>query len=461
MKSANIFINFNKRGYMVFQYDIKTSKKDVRSSLCLFFEHKLTAVVNLFLSTFLVGFIFSFSGDIYQYIYNVGIYEISTYASLAITFYLTAFLVDKSSRVWIYRIGILLRTILVIFAIFYGKDLAKFIALAGILNGFSQGVYYSAYNTIQQEMVSRRSIKSFLLFSNVVGKLVDIIFPIVLGALIEISTFQQVAIYVFFLCVIQIGLSFGVKAKRPENSFFSLKQYFKDLKQNEIVCKKMKIIYWISFVYGFTTIIPTLLNICIMMEFKSNFSLGVFTSIFAVISIATILVVNRFTKMGRRELLFYVVALIPVIFAIVFAVFPSAITLILYNLGYSVGYIIYRTIFDIHRNSNLKESGLYGAITEHQIFMELLFNVSRIISYLTLILFGIIQSLVAFKILLVAMLCVAGLVLLLLALYERRFYPKASEEERAYKIIKRCLEDDKTVKLNLSFYCHEDKKFDL
>ncbi|MDE6583741.1 MAG: MFS transporter [Clostridia bacterium] len=428
---------------MAYQYNINTSKKDTRSSVCLFIDHKLAAIVKLFLSTFLVGYIFSFSGDIYQYIFNVGIYEITTYITLPIVYYLTSYIVDKTNRVWVYRAGILLRTVLVVFAIFYGKDISKLIVLAGFLNGFSEGVYYSSYNTMTQEMVSRKSMKSFMLFSNVVGKLVDVVFPIVLGALIEISTFAQVAIYVFALCVIQIGISAGVRSKKPENSFFSLRQYFHDLKQNEVVFKKMKMIYWISFVYGFTTIISTLINICIMMEFGSNFSLGIFTSIFAAISIVTILIVNKVTKVGKRQVFLSVVAIVPIIFAILFAVMPSIYTLILYNLGNSVGWIIYRTIFDVHRNTNLKESGLYSGITEHQTFMEFMFNISRVSVYGAMMLLGLFQNLIAFKIFLVLMICMASAVVVLLIVYERKFYPNISEEEKSYRIIKSCLLDDK------------------
>ncbi len=428
---------------MAYQYSLNAKKKDVGSGVCLFIDHKMAAIVKLFLSTFLVGYIYSFSGNIYEYIFNVGIYEIATYVTLPIIYYLMAFLVDKTNRVWIYRAGILLRTVLVVFAIFYGEDISKLIMLAGFLNGFSEGVYYSSYNTMTHEMVSRKNMKAYLVSGNVVGKLMDVIFPIVLGALIEVSTFAQVAIYVFVLCLIQIVISFGVRSKKPENSNFNLRQYFKDLKQNQTVNRKMKMIYWISFAYGFTTIITTLVNICIMMEFGSNFSLGIFTSIFAAVAIVTILIVNKVSKVGKRQILLCFVALIPVVFAILFAVMPNIYTLILYNFGNSAGWIIYRTIFDVHRNANLKEGGLYDGITEHQTFMEILFNVSRIISYGVMMLLGLWQNLIAFKVFLVLMICMASFTVILLLIYEKKFYPNISDEEKSYRIIKNCLLKDK------------------
>ncbi len=424
---------------MSYQYNIQTSKKDLRSSICLFIDHKLATIVKLFLSTFLVAYIYSFSENIFNYILNVGLYEIASYTTMLISYFVVAYFVDKTNRVWIYRIGVILRAVFVVFAIFYGKDLSKLILLAGFLNGFSQGVYYSAFNTIQQEMVSRKSVKSFMLLSNITAKVVDVVFPLILGALIEISTFAQVAIYVFILCIIQIGISFGIRAKKPDNSFFSIKQYLKDLKENENTYAKMKVIYLTCFVYGFTTIITTIVNICIMIEFNSNLSLGVFTSIFAFIAIVTIMIVNKFAHIGKRTNLFLFIAVFQLAFTALFSIIPNIYTLILFNLANAVGYIIYRTILDIHRNANLKESGLYGGITEHQVIMEIMFDISRVISYGALILLGNFHSLIAFKIFLVLMSISASMVLVLLAIYERKFYSNISNDEKAYKIIKKCL----------------------
>ena len=105
---------------MSYQYNIQTSKKDLRSSICLFIDHKLATIVKLFLSTFLVAYIYSFSENIFNYILNVGLYEIASYTTMLISYFVVAYFVDKTNRVWIYRIGVILRAVFVVFAIFYG-----------------------------------------------------------------------------------------------------------------------------------------------------------------------------------------------------------------------------------------------------------------------------------------------------------------------------------------------------
>lgn len=260
---------------MAYQYNINTSKKDNHSSICLLLCHKLTEIVDLFLSTFLVAYIYNFCGDIYEYINNVGLYELCTYAVLMITFVAVAPLVEKSNRVWIYRIALFLRTGLVILAVFYGKQISQILVLAGALNGLSMGFYYASFNTLQQEMVSRKSMGKFIVIANIFSQIINAIVPIILGALIEISTYTTVAIYIAVICVIQIIISFFIGAKRPEGSNFSLRDYHTKLKANPILFNKIKFLYIILFFYGMSTIINTLLNICIMMQFGSSFSLGV------------------------------------------------------------------------------------------------------------------------------------------------------------------------------------------
>lgn len=82
---------------MGFSYDIKTSKKDKLSSNCLMACHKISAVIDLFLSTFLVAYIYSLSSDIHKYVYNVALYLIVTYASLCIVYYLLGYLLEKQT----------------------------------------------------------------------------------------------------------------------------------------------------------------------------------------------------------------------------------------------------------------------------------------------------------------------------------------------------------------------------
>ena len=83
------------------------------------------------------------------------------YVAVAVAYFIMSPIVQKTNRIWIYRLALALRAILVIFVVFFGENLADMIVFAGALNGISYGCYLASYNVIRQEMVSRNSMNSF------------------------------------------------------------------------------------------------------------------------------------------------------------------------------------------------------------------------------------------------------------------------------------------------------------
>ena len=403
---------------MPYTYDIKTSQKDNRSTISLSVCHLMYSIINLFLTTFLIAHIYTLTSDLYSYALNVGIYQLSCYGCMLVSYFLFSFLVDKSNRICVYRIANIIEAVLVIVTIFYGKDLAKIVVLAGLLNGLAHGAYYASYNVLKQEMVSRKSMDNFAVVLMILTKIVSVVCPILLGALIEISTFSMVAIYVLVLSIIQTVVSFCIKAKRPNESSFNLKEYFIRLKQNPKLTKKVKTIYIISIFYGITSVVSALLNINIMIHFGSSFSLGTITSVFALLTIVILILIKRFTKIGKRSWIFIVATILQIITTIIFIAIPNMITLIIYNLGYAICDVIIATIFDIIRNKNLKECGFYQDIAEHQCVIESVFQITRCLSFTMLIGVSLFKNYIIFQVLFVVFMILYSITPLMIMKYE-------------------------------------------
>ncbi len=217
---------------MSYTYDIKTSKKDLTSSTCLFCANLMNAISDLMVLTFLVAFLYCSSPDIFECIRNIAIFEFFTYAVAIPVFYLFGYLIEKTNRIWIYRLGVIFRTSVVIVLIFIGHNVSRTIILAGVMRGLSTSTYYSSYNTIKQERVSRKSIKKYAILDQILTRSFEIVAPVLLGFIIDLSSYVQASILVAVICSIQIILSFFVCSKRPENSRFDLKGYYKKLKEN-------------------------------------------------------------------------------------------------------------------------------------------------------------------------------------------------------------------------------------
>lgn len=404
---------------MTYQYNIATSKKDSRSNVCLLVCHALTDIITLFLSTFLIAHIYSVTQGVSNYIFNVGVYETSMYVAVAVAYFIMSPIVQKTNRIWIYRLALALRAILVIFVVFFGENLADMIVFAGALNGISYGCYLASYNVIRQEMVSRNSMNSFLAFSSIVSKTLSIVAPIVIGSLIDISTFSQVAIYVAVICIIQIIVSFGISSKRPENSTYNLKQYLNKLKTNPAK-NKIKHVYLTYIAYGTTTIVGTLLTVCVMMEFGSNFSLGAITSIISAVSVLVLILFSKFTKPGKRAWLFIVLAILP-LSSLLVVFLPSTYAVVIYQVCMGIAMIILNPTLATYRNGNLKEAGLYDCIDEHQSVVELIMAVCRIVGFVLLMLIGASGNLVLFKVLLGLSSLSYSAVLISLLIYEKKY----------------------------------------
>ena len=419
-----------------YTYDIKTSKKDNGSTISLSACHVIYSIINLFLSTFLVAHIHSLTDNIYDYAIKVGLYQIVTYAVMTISYFLFSLWVDKSNRIWCYRVANLFSTALVVITVFWGDKLAQLVVLAGALNGLTHGAYYASYNVLKQEMVSRNSMDNYAVIISVIGKIVSVVFPLVLGALLSVSSISQVAIYVLVLSAILFGVTFFVKAKRPAESGFSIKEYIGDLKARPKVAKKIKFIYIICCFYGFTSVLSMLLtmNIMSMEGLGSTFSLGIVTSVCSGLSIVLLLLVGRFTKCGKRIWLFVVSALLPILGVVLFITLPNMYTLIAYNVCIAVGDSINATILDIYRNKNLKEAGLYQGIAEHQCIVESIFGVIRCISFGLLIGMGASKSKLLLDIGFVVFVALYSMTSVLLMIYEKKD-TQEKQKEKMEKVV--------------------------
>lgn len=411
---------------MAYTYDINANIGNNKAKNCLITCNTLNSIVDLFVTTFLIAHIYSFNGNTYDYLFNVAVYNIFIYLAFSVFYIPFAKIVDNTNRVWVYRAGIIIKVMIVIIFIFFGKEISKLLILAGFLTGISKALYYSSYNVLKQEMVSRKAISGYSSYSYIFMKLVEVICPITLGSLIDATTFSQTAIIVLAIALIQIGTSFGIKAQKPTGSHYNIKEYLTILKQNP-KAKQITISYIISAIYGFSALIGTLINVCVMLEFGTNFSLGAITSIFSIASIVTIFAVRKLTHPGKRKWLFIIAGTIPIISSIIFVITITPATIIILNGTITISSIIYKVLFDEYRNSTLKEAGLYDQIAEHHSIVEVLANLSRLICFILLLIVSLFKDLNIFKIFVVITTTGILAVHLILLNYEKKYINTTKE----------------------------------
>ena len=414
---------------MGYIYDINTAKSDKTARIGIYICHMINNILELFLSTFLIAHIHNFSNNIYEYALNVSLYEIIGYSIMILVYHFASKLVSKTNRISIYRLSTIIWCLFVIFTIFYGQDLAKLIWLAGVFMGVSRGFYWASYNVLKQEMIGRHKMDKFATLSKVIEKFISIVFPITLGALIEVSSFSNTAIIVLVICMIQIAVSFVVKSKQPVNSDYNLKKYLKRLKNNDGLSKRMKFLYTWSVIYGANTVVSILIYICTMIQFGSNLSFGIITSIIAVATMIVAYLVGYYTKPAKRKTICILSMIISIASVLLFVFMPTKTTIVILNFALSITGMIFKLIFDIYRNKFLKEYGRYDDIAEHQGIVEYIIATSRIITYIILVGVAFMHNLLIFNILLVLFVVLFSFNFIFVVVFEKKYISNDSEEE--------------------------------
>lgn len=407
-------------------YDINKKHKDKSSKNFLLGCHIFKKITSLFISTFLIGYIYSFSGNIFDYIRKVAIFNIFVYLTMMLFYMLISIFVDKTNRVIFYRISVATTTALVIIIISFGTQLAQLLILAGLLHGISEALYYSSYNVIKEEMVSKSSIGKYVTLTTILMEVVNIICPILLGLIIDVSTYSETAILVFILCAIQFGLTYGIKCKRPKDSHYSLKEY-KQLLKASPVKKELSFLYILCLVYGVSSLTSTLINVYVMMNFGSNFSLGTITSIYSLVAVFSLLILKKFTAPHNRKPVFITFTSLILLAGLIFILIPSKVTLIILNLVIAMTSILHSDLIETYRFSILKKADLYDQIAEHQTVTENRFNISRVISFSLLLIVGLLKNELVLSLFVLLLLLILSSIHILLLFFEKKYLlPKES-----------------------------------
>ncbi len=410
-------------------YDINKKHSDKTSKNFLLGCHIFKKITSLFVSTFLIGHIYSFSGDIFGYIRNVAVFNIFVYLSMMLFYMLFSIFVDKTNRIIFYRISIAVTTALVIIIIAFGQQLAQLLILAGSLHGLSEALYYSSYNVIKEEMVGKSSIGKYVTLTSVLMEAVNTICPILLGMLIDVTTYSTTAIIVFILCAIQFGLSYGIKCQRPKDSHYSLKEYKQQLKTSP-VAKELKFLYIICLVYGVTSLTSMLINVYVMMNFGSNFSLGAITAIYSLVAVFSLLLLKKFTTPRNRKPVFITFTTLIILAGLIFVIIPNKATVIMLNIVIAMTAILHSDLIETYRFSILKKAGLYDQIAEHQTVIENRFNISRTLSFIFLLIVSFIRNDLVLSIFVMLVLTILSSVQILLLFFEKKhIVPQFATEE--------------------------------
>ena len=402
-----------------------------RNQKSLLIVQMIRMILELFTSTFLTSHIISLDPEniFGSGLFNVAILFISQYIAYIVVYTINSYFVDKSNRTNFLRVGIFVNACFLVAIVLWGEIIAHWIVLAGAICGISNAFYYSSFNVMKNELVNRIYMKKFSILNTVFTNLINVIFPTLLGLLIDVSSYSTISIYVIIIIAIQFIISFFIKSPKPTGSKLEVRKYLKYLKDTPEDRNKIKYTYFNGLLAGIKTTYKIVIIILTIFAFKTNLSLGILSSVFSIITIALLMLYRKSEDNPKTNklLIYLTVGTLPLISCILFMFWTNKATFIILNCFLTIAIYFSDYYGDAERDAIIKNLGKFEFIAEHNLIHDAMKYTVSIFVYLLFILVASFESITAFKILLISMIAICPFKFYMM--YKQRLVRKKFEQE--------------------------------
>lgn len=361
----------------------------------------INSIVTLFGDTFLVAYFLQITE---QNIVQVSMYYIIIYTLLLLENILLGNIIKKNTknRVLIYRIGIIVKSIFILLIVMFKEKISEHYIGVAICYGIAEGLYWAAHDVMNTEIVENSLRKKYMTTKRMLSRIISIVIPIILGTSIELTSFVDIAIYIFILTIVQIIISFNIdtsKFEKTNECKYNLKKYLKDIPKDKK--HELSKIYKLGFLYGIMMdTIRVLVVIITIMTFKTSLNLGILTTLFSICSMISLYIFNKKYQRKNAKVLLIFSSILVVIGVIGLLFNISKTTLIIYNFTYSVTIHILEVMFKIKEDDFVSEYNIEKWIVEYHTFVEGAMEVGRILGFALMLIIGLLNNIIYFKLLL-------------------------------------------------------------
>lgn len=344
----------------------------------LFLLRILKSILNNFVDVFFVLYFLTVSNG---NILPLGIYKLVFVFFVWVVFFLIRNYCKVKGRIRFLRIGIILYLIYFLFIIILKEKLVDYIFLIGFLYGLEEGFYYSVYNMIESDGVKNNDRSKYIGTYTLAKNIISIIFPLIFGGIIQKAGFINAALFALFIVVLEIILvNVFEDSNIPRNNKTNFKEFGKVVKnQREFrMIIESKVCAGLTYSEGALSYVIT---IYIIKIFSESVSLGIFTSIFSVISAIIGLLFVKVIKPKHYNILIMSTSIITIILLCILIWDCNFVTIVLYNLFQTIS----KGLTDLINEKNVSDFSNVRAIkrefkVEYFLSIETALFVGRVIS---------------------------------------------------------------------------------
>lgn len=339
------------------------------------------------LASFVDSFLILYFLDISKSnILPIGIYKLISVITIFAVMFFVRNICKSKNRIYLMRIGIILDFIYFSSIILLRENVINYIYVIGLLYGLEEGFYYSVYNMLESDGITNKDRPKFLGTYTSVRATLSILFPLIFGSLIYTTGFTKTIIIVLIIIIIRLIYSFVLKDKNiPKMDKTNMKEYFSLTKGNNKIKSMYKIMLFSGLTYS-EGAFSTIIMIYIIKVFSNSFSLGIFTSIFSLITFIIGILFTKWLKEKNYEKYIIISMTFTIVSLISMIIYCNAITIIIFNLFQTIS----RGIMDLINESSQLNLSNYDSIkdeykVEYWLTLEGFLVIGRIISNILLI----------------------------------------------------------------------------
>lgn len=337
-------------------------------------------MITIYINTFLVAYILNVSAGNF---FNVALYYVIAYSTMIVSYTFFSFLICKINKLLIMRTSIVFSCIMLAMMAILQSSIVNYLVMISLIYNFSSGMYWSATNSLSNELVRGKKLQSYNTYNSVVSSMTSIIIPIVFGSIIDNSSLFVISVFATIVGLLQILCTFFFNKPGVQHRSFDLKGYYNNC-YNTGHKKCFRLLFVGYVIYGLKDAMSVLITMLIVLSFKTNTSLGAISSLISCLTIALLIFTNK--KHGNKIApSFLLVTGITLISMFCLVIDINKIFIIFFNICYATLLAIINRSFAVKRSGLIRAIEKKDYIVEHQALTELCLNVGRTIFYLILL----------------------------------------------------------------------------
>ncbi|MCL2228208.1 MAG: HAD-IIB family hydrolase [Firmicutes bacterium] len=336
----------------------------------------------------------------------IAIYNLVFFTACGLVIFLCRNINKGGNKMLLIRVSLVLYAVCFVVIAILREDVINFVWLVGILLGGQHGMYFSAKNPLEGEIISNKIRVRYMGIMVVVNSVLSILFPLVFGGILTYQAYYHVSIVVAVFVL--IALFFACRIKSPSTNRgekTKMREYLRELKKPEN--KPIRIFGWAYFFGGMTVLggaMASILTIIKFQVFDTNMALGAATSAFTVFSIISGFVMSKFINERNRNRFLLSVFFLQAIAVLIVAFYTNTGTIIAFSIvnAFCLGMItglVSAQFFNYINHKSIKEK--YKI--EYIVVIEMFIAAGRILGFTIMVLGGVFFSYILLQIILVVM----------------------------------------------------------